>query len=178
MICTKASASQVVVMLALLCGCKQSQFGQAHFEELQKDCTETLACGSGALQGTAANAIQDCVHESSDKLDQTSVDRQQLFLDTVARCGQLQVCDYLSCTASDPNSGWAAAHAQLIAYDCQQSIGCRIAGGQAQATSAVNDCVSQESNTYNFGPAQQQTALEQKGVRCAGQQGCAWVNCK
>jgi hypothetical protein len=177
MICTKTSASQVVVMLALLCGCKQSEFGQMHYSELEKDCMETLACNSGGLATATQDTVQECVHASADKLDETSVDRQQLFLDTVSRCNRLQVCDYLSCTTSDPNSGWAAMNAQLIAYDCQQAIGCRIAAGQPQAATAVTDCVSQESNSYNFGTPQMQNMLVAKGAKCAGQQGCAWVNC-
>jgi hypothetical protein len=166
-----------MVMLSLLCGCQQGEFAAMHTSELQKDCTETLRCGSGALQSTTANALEECVAAGGDQLDQAGAPRQQLFIDTVNRCGQLQICDYLSCTTSDPNSGWAAMHKELIAYDCQQAIGCRIAGGQQQVASAVNDCISQQSNALNFGTPQMQTALVQKGMHCASQANCAWVNC-
>jgi hypothetical protein len=166
-----------MVMFSLLCGCKSSEFAAMHSSELQKDCSETLRCGSGALQSTTANALEDCVNAAGDQLDAAGAPRQQLFIDTVNRCGQLQICDYLSCTASDPNSGWAAMNQNLIVHDCQQAIGCRIAGGQQQPASAVNDCVSQQSNALNFGTPQMQAALVLKGMRCMAQTNCAWVSC-
>ncbi|HEY2736282.1 MAG TPA: hypothetical protein VGI70_19925 [Polyangiales bacterium] len=171
-------ASQLLVMIALLSGCKPSEFGQAHLNELTKDCTESLNCSAGGgLAASSGVTITDCVHAAGDRLDEAGEAAQQRFLDTVDRCESFQLCDYLSCTMNDPNSGWAGTHQPLITYDCQQIVACDIANHVSVPMTAVDDCVSQHSNQYNATTPDVQNAFEAKGTRCAAQMGCAWMAC-
>ncbi|HEX4354833.1 MAG TPA: hypothetical protein VHZ95_18005, partial [Polyangiales bacterium] len=66
-----ARASQLLVVIALLGGCKQSEFAEGHLNELQKDCTESLNCSAGGGLGvTSADTVTDCVHMAGDELDE------------------------------------------------------------------------------------------------------------
>ena len=177
---SKSFLSQLAAIAAatVLCACTQgSEFASNHFSELQKDCSESLACNSGALQFASGDATQDCIQAAGDRLDEAGEGTQNEFLNTVYRCAMLQVCDYFSCTRSNPNTGYAALHAQQIQYDCTQTIACRISAGQPQPANAVDQCIMQQSNTLNFATQQVQAAFEQKFVKCPGQVGCAWTNC-
>lgn len=177
MICTKTSVSQLLVMVCLLAACGSSEFASAHFEELKKDCSETLACNSGGIEFLATDAADKCVESAGAKLDNSSEARQNSFIATVARCGALQVCDYLGCTQSDPAAGYATLHVAEIMNECTQQVGCRIAGGQPQAQTAVADCVAQISNSLNVSTQPMQALFEQRSARCRAQLNSAYVNC-
>jgi hypothetical protein len=165
-------------MTAFLCACgTDTEFASNHFNELQKDCGETLACNSGSLMIAASDALQQCVDQAGDMLSAASESKQGAFLDTVNRCAMLQVCDYLSCTRTNPNVGYAQIHQQQIQYDCTQTIACRISAGQPQPANAVDQCISQNSNTLNFATQQTQVGFEAKFVKCVNLVGCAWTNC-
>jgi hypothetical protein len=177
MICTKTSVSQLLVMVCLVAACGNSQFATAHFEELKKDCSETLACKAGGIEFLAVDALDKCVEGAGAELDDASESRQNSFVATVARCGALQVCDYFGCTQSDPTVGYSMLHVAEIMNECTQAISCRIAGGQPQAQTAVSDCTVQLSNTLNVSTPQMQQLFEQRSARCRAQMGCAYVNC-
>jgi hypothetical protein len=173
----KMFLSQLVVMAAL-CACKkEGDFSAGHFNEIQKDCSESLICMSPGM--IAANqALQDCIEDGGDMLDSASERGQTVFIETVNRCATLQQCDYLSCTKSNPNSGYAALHQAQISADCMQQVACQIAQGRIQTQAAVENCIMQQSNVLNFAPAQQQVAFEARFTKCSGQVACAWVNCQ
>jgi hypothetical protein len=174
MICTKTSVSFSALMIGLACACNTVDFTAAHFSELEKDCFETQRCNSG---GANADELQKCIDEGGAKLQKSSTLRQQTFVDAVNRCVTLTFCDYLGCTQSDPNTGYAAAHRQQIINDCQQTIGCRIASNQPQSMTAVDECIAQRASMLNVGTQQAQQAFELKVMKCVGQLNCAWVNC-
>jgi hypothetical protein len=174
---TRLCSLAVTVLCFAGCG-SSADFTNSHVFELQKDCTETLRCKSGSIEFASSDDMTNCVSSAGRKLENAGDEKQNTFLETVARCQQLQVCDYLSCTQSDPNMGYAGAHQDAINYDCTQQIACKIAMGQQQAMNAVLDCVTIASNTLNFAPTQQQQQFEAKAARCAGQQSCNWVNCQ
>jgi hypothetical protein len=164
----------IALMIALAGACNTVDFTAAHFSELEKDCTETERCNSG---GTNPDELQKCIDEGGATLQKQSQARQQTFVDTVNRCATLTFCDYLGCTQSDPNSGYAMAHQQDIIYECQQTVGCRVASSQPQSVTAVDECIAQRSNMLNFGTQQAQQAFELKAMKCRAQTNCAWVNC-
>jgi len=180
MIRTNTLLSLLVVMtgLGLATACGKNDFTDAHVNELRKDCTETLACKSGGIEFLASDAAQKCVDAAGAELGDSSDARQQSFIDGVARCSQLQACDYLGCTQADPSVGYASMHGQQIMNECTQTIGCHIASGQAQTTTAVADCVAMTSNTLNVATPQQQQQFEQRATRCAAQTNCAYVACQ
>jgi hypothetical protein len=166
-----------LLCLWILAGCASSDFETTHLNELQTDCTETLVCvSSGALSSTDPS-INTCVHASASALEAAPETTQQSFLSTVERCTGQSQCQYVSCTQNDPNSGYAATRQPGIQYDCQQRIGCKIAGGQVQSATAVADCVAEQSNALNASP-DQQMAFDQKFTRCMGMTNCAWTSCQ
>jgi hypothetical protein len=161
-------------MIGLACGCTAADFTAAHFDELQKDCTETQRCNSG---GANSDELQKCIDEGGAELQNASPARQQEFVDTVNRCATLTFCDYLGCTQADPNTGYAALHRQDIINECQQTVGCRVASMQPQSATAVDQCIAQRSSMLNVATQQAQQAFELKATKCVGQMYCAWVNC-
>jgi hypothetical protein len=179
MMASKTSLSQLVVMAGFLCACtQQAAFSDSVYNELMKDCTETLRCKSDQLQFAAAEEIEKCIEQTGDMLNGASDNQQSMFMNKVTRCMQLQVCDYTSCTESDPTAGYAGAHQAQINYECMQTIACRIAAGMPQGQQAVAECAAQLGNTLNFATQQQQATFEAKALKCAMATGCAYTTCQ
>src|SRR5262245_5546493 len=119
----------VLVALAPLAGCGAGDFTGQHIQELQKDCAETVRCMSGSIVGENSDTMTNCVEKSGKSLDEADESVQQEFVNTVARCNLLQQCDYVSCTQSDPNAGYAGMHREDIMNFCTQYVACQIAMG-------------------------------------------------
>jgi hypothetical protein len=168
----------IVAALCALSGCGNGDFTGAHFEELQKDCTEKLRCVSGSQEHADVDQMQKCVDVAGQELGKASGGVQQEFVDTVARCALLQVCDYVSCSQTDPNTGYAQLHRPDIVTQCMEIVGCQVTNGQRLATTAVDDCIAQTSNQLNFGTTLDQQHFEAKALKCRGLTGCAWANCQ
>jgi hypothetical protein len=167
------SWKQLLIGLALACSAcgGAGEFGEAHAAEIQADCTQSEICKShGAAE------IENCIGTTTSRLSSYSDSQQQFFLDQVARCASQSSCLYVQCTQSDPTSGWAGQHQDLITYECQQRSLCKMSSGQLDSTSAVNDCISQLSAQTNADPLAQQS-FEKKVVNCQGRTGCGWTSC-
>jgi hypothetical protein len=159
-------------LLALACG-GGGGFSDEHSNEILQDCSQTTTC---MQPGAVQTMIESCVARQNKMLDSASENQQQTFLDDNARCNQLAGCMYVTCTQSDPNSGWAGMHQDLLTYECQQQSLCHMADGKMDPTTVVQDCISQLAAAINANPLSQQS-YEQKGVNCAGKTGCAWTSC-
>jgi len=164
----RGTLSLWILLGAAACG--SGTFSEDFAQEIRKDCVESQSCVSKANVG-------DCITKTASTTDKWSTDRQQRYVDTVVRCETKNGCDYVTCTTSDPNAGYAGAHKAQIVYECQQKIGCRIASGQMQTQTAVDACIDELSAQLNAAPQQSQAAFEARAVRCGAQQGCAYGAC-
>jgi len=149
--------------------CGSGKFSEDFAQEIQKDCLETLSCVSNS-------SIGNCISKTGSTADKWTTDRQQEYVDTVARCEIKNGCDYVTCTTSNPNAGYAGAHQPQITYECQQRVGCKISSGQVAAPNEVQICIETLSAQLNANPASQLT-FDGRSARCATAVGCAYNTC-
>ena len=157
-------------MLLGAAACGSGNFSDQFAQEIQKDCIETLACGS-------KNQTEECVNKTASTLDKWPTAKQQQYIDNVVRCEGMNGCNYVSCTTANPMSGYAATHQPQITWECQQRVGCKVASGMVQTQDAVQVCITQLSNQLNADPNSQVT-FDGRSARCAQAVGCAYNTCQ
>jgi hypothetical protein len=149
--------------------CGSGTFSEDFAQEIQKDCLETQNCQKG-------NQIAECIHSTATATDKWSTNRQQFYVDTVVRCENKNGCDYVTCTTSDPTSGYAGTHLAQITWECQQRVGCKLASGQMTTPNEVQSCIDALGSSLNENPAAQ-VAFDGRSARCAAAMGCAYNTC-
>jgi hypothetical protein len=150
--------------------CGGGNFSDDFASEIQKDCTESLGCWQKPNVG-------DCVTKTAGATDRWSTDKQQAYVDTIVRCEGKRGCEYVTCTTSNPLAGYAGTHQAQITYQCQQTVGCKLAGGMSQEQSAVQKCIDELSATLNANPVSQ-LDFDGRSARCATAVGCAYNTCQ
>jgi hypothetical protein len=156
--------------LLALGACATSKFSEDFSSEIQRDCLETVACNLTA-------SFESCVNNTGSSLDNASVSKQQFFVDAVYRCQGAARCDYVTCTQSTANTGWAATHLTEVSHDCRERLACKIAGGSMPSAGAVESCIQETSNRLNANPPDQ-PAFEARYARCGTLMGCSYGACQ
>lgn len=157
-----------VLLASAACG--SGNFSDDFAQEIQKDCTESSNCAQKSNVG-------DCVNKTASTTDKWTTDKQQEYVDTVARCQAKSGCDYVTCTTSNPLAGYAGSHQAQITYECQQRIGCKLASGMMQSQTAVQECIDMLSAQLNGDPASQ-VNFDARSARCGAAVGCAYNTCQ
>ncbi|MET0389900.1 MAG: hypothetical protein ABW321_28265 [Polyangiales bacterium] len=159
------------VWLLALSTCGGGDFSDDFAQEIQRDCFETVACQP------SVGPVGECVTRTGGILDEASTSQQQYFVDTVVRCQLNQSCLYVTCTQQGAATGFAAAKAAEIAYECEQRAQCRIAGGTPLTTDWLMTCIAEQGTALNADP-NLQPAFEGRFTRCAGKLSCDWTACQ
>ena len=157
-----------ILLGAVACG--SGKFSDDFAQEIQKDCVESWSCAQKA-------DVAHCINGTASAADDWTTNRQQTYVDTVVRCETKSGCDYVTCTVSDPLSGYAGSHQAQITYECQQRINCKISSGQMVEPTAVQTCIAQTSSMLNADTAAQAN-FDGRSARCGAQVGCAYNTCQ
>lgn len=155
-----------------LAACGGGKFSSDFSQEIEYDCTQTLAC-------TPSATIQSCIFKTGSALDQASTSQQQGFLDTVTRCEANGGCYYRDCTLANPaTSTYSSIHQVQIMYDCEQQASCTSVRGQTTAaTKTTTQCMSDMGSMLDTNQQAQQT-FEATFTACNGRTSCDWVTCR
>jgi hypothetical protein len=180
-ICRKSSLSAPVFAFVstfagmLAGGCLgEETYSEKHSDLIESDCQLTAVCDP--VFSITANAVGECVKDTSAKLDHSSDAMRANYETRISRCAGQTGCAYYSC-AGDAML-FSLVNEQKIHYDCQQQTVCKIMSGQPTLPNDNDTCFKALGQQLDFATVPDKATWDQRFTRCGMQTGCAYVNCK
>jgi hypothetical protein len=143
-------------------------------DSIEADCQKTALCDP--VFSVRADAVNECVKDTSTKLNTGSDAFRAMYKMRTGRCAQYTECQYYDCARD--TMLYSATHQALLSYECQQSTLCKIQMGQPTMPNDNDVCFGMLAAKLDFSAIADRAVWEQRIGRCMMQQGCAYVNCQ
>jgi hypothetical protein len=172
--CLAALAGSMFLVLVAGCGGVDTYSGQ-NSSRIEYDCVQTAPCDPRF--SAHPDPINECVADTSAKLDHMSDEFRALYEARFTRCERYTGCNYFAC-AQDDNL-FSIMHATLIQNECQQTIDCNaMTNGVVAAAGDLDVCIGDLAQALDFAVVSDRASWAQRSMRCTGQIGCAYVACQ
>ena len=172
-----ASVFAIVSMFTALpaAGCGGAgTFSEEHIDSIEYDCSQTAPCDPAFA--TINNAVEECVKDTSNKLDRGTEALRANYTLRFSRCSSFSGCQYFACAGN--SMLYSIVNEQKLRYDCQQQTVCKIQAGMPTAPTDNDTCFKALSQTIDFASVPDKTAYDQRLARCGAFMGCDFVNCR
>lgn len=163
-----------LLVLAAACGGDGTYSGQ-NLSMIEYDCLQTAPCDPKF--NASPDPINECVEDTSAKLDHMSDEFRQMYEARFSRCERYTGCNYFAC-AQDDNL-FSIMYATQIQNECQQTLDCNSSmTGLPAGTPELESCLGDLAQALDFAVVSDRSSWAQRAMRCTGQLGCGYVNCQ
>lgn len=148
-------------------------YAEQHIDSIERDCQSTATCDP--VFSIRADAIEECVRDTSAKLNIASAAFRAGYEQRTARCAQFTGCQYFDCAGD--TMLFSATHEAQLRYECQQNTLCKIQSGLPTMPNDNDTCFGELANKLDFAAIADRAGWEQRFARCSTQQACAYMTC-